>query len=493
MKDKIKIGWSEIDITPKEKIIVSGQFYERISDEIETPISVTAMAIECNGEQAVICSCDIAAIHETLVEKVRENLTENNEGLDVSKIIIGATHTHTSYEYSYKNAPKKVSTVEVLKRYIPEGKKYVAHAGGKAMHPHDAFDYLAERITLAVISAWKNRDYGYYSNAFGRAAVGMCRRVAYDDGSAKMWGDSNMANFSELEGGNDSGIELLYMFDSDKKLTGILANIACPAQVLEQRSIISSDYWGKVKILLREHFGENLFVLGMISPAGDQCPRDLIRWVDPEAPIDDPNVSPRKLSRSADPSMYDIKGTWKIGKRIFHEIADVYEDAVANLRCEDIFVHKVETLSLPLRRATISEYNEAEEKLRSFFKEYSDDIDYTDNAKLYVYAGTIIRYEEQQAKNIVPVELHTIRLGEVAFANNPFELFLDYANRIRARSSAKQTFLFQMSNGSKGYLPTEKAEKAGHYSAYISSGTVGHEGGDLLVRKTLENINEMFS
>ena len=46
--------------------------------------------------------------------------------------------------------------------------------------------------------------------------------------------------------------------------------------------------------------------------------------------------------------------------------------------------------------------------------------------------------------------------------------------------------------GSDGCLPTEKAEKGGHYSAFVSSGVAGHEGGDLLVRKTVEEINKMF-
>ncbi|MBQ4098387.1 MAG: hypothetical protein IJC72_03665, partial [Clostridia bacterium] len=63
---------------------------------------------------------------------------------------------------------------------------------------------------------------------------------------------------------------------------------------------------------------------------------------------------------------------------------------------------------------------------------------------------------------------------------------------IRARSKAKQTFLIQLACGSSGYLPTEKAEKGGHYSAYVSSGYTGHEGGDLLVRETLERINKKF-
>lgn len=56
---------------------------------------------------------------------------------------------------------------------------------------------------------------------------------------------------------------------------------------------------------------------------------------------------------------------------------------------------------------------------------------------------------------------------------------------------SEQTFIIQVCCGGMGYLPTEKAEKAGHYSAYVSSGYVGHEGGDIFVRKTLSEINKM--
>ena len=82
---------------------------------------------------------------------------------------------------------------------------------------------------------------------------------------------------------------------------------------------------------------------------------------------------------------------------------------------------------------------------------------------------------------------------EIVFATNSFELFLDYGNKIRARSKAQQTFLIQLCCGSDGYLPTEKAERGGHYSAYVSSGVTGHAGGDLLVRETLETIKALFA
>ena len=119
-------------------------------------------------------------------------------------------------------------------------------------------------------------------------------------------------------------------------------------------------------------------------------------------------------------------------------------------------------------------------------------ISFEDNAKMHVYSGTIRRYETQQKINTWDAEIHIVRFGDIAIASNPFELFLDYGNKIRARSKAKQTFLVQLACGSAGYLPTEKAEKGSHYSAYVSSGNTGHEGGDILVRETLERINNKF-
>jgi hypothetical protein len=111
---------------------------------------------------------------------------------------------------------------------------------------------------------------------------------------------------------------------------------------------------------------------------------------------------------------------------------------------------------------------------------------------MFVHAGTIRRFREQQYTEVYPVECHVIRLGNIAIVTSPFELFLDYGNRMKARSKAEQTFVVQLCCGSAGYLPTEKAEKGGHYSAYVSSGSVGHEGGDILVRNSIESINSLW-
>ncbi|MBQ7118830.1 MAG: hypothetical protein IJO09_01320, partial [Oscillospiraceae bacterium] len=73
---KLLAGWSEVSITPENKrISLAGQFFERISEYVETPITVTALAIESDGEQMIICSCDVASVSQALVDEVREKLS----------------------------------------------------------------------------------------------------------------------------------------------------------------------------------------------------------------------------------------------------------------------------------------------------------------------------------------------------------------------------------------------------------------------------------
>ncbi len=499
MMGRLLIGWAEESIVPEKKASLAGQFFERISEYVESEISVTAMAVEAeDNEKMILISADVIYCQDWLIDMVRDKFAEYNTGVEAQKLIIAATHTHTSHvmQPAPNLAKPGLNAATILEEFLPAGKKYtqLVTSGDDVMTPSEAGEFVAERIALAAKRAWENREEALFTNEFGRVSVGMCRRVCYDDGSAKMWGDTNTANFVALEGGNDSGMELLYTFDKNRKLTGVVANITCPAQILEQRSFISADYWGRTKAILREKLGEDIYLLGICGAAGDQCPRDLVRWVDPETPIDDPNVKrPNLIKRKADPSMYDVSGCNRVGKRIANEIIAVYEE-IEDLQDDAIFKHKVLKVDLPLRKATMEEYHHAVRELEYYIDKNKDKevFNFEDNARMHVYAGTIRRYREQQNIEIVPIEMHVIRFGNISIVTNPFELFLDYGNRIKARSYAEQTFIAQLCCGGLGYLPTEKAEKGSHYSAYISSGWVGHEGGDLLVRKTIEEINDMW-
>ena len=496
----LKFGWSEKSITPDKKISLAGQFAERISQYVEKPLTVTAMAVDSGEDHVVLVSCDLGSTGYSLVKAVRENIAGKIPGLDPMKVVLSAIHTHTGPVYpSTRRLPEAVGTGSkfMLQDILPAGKKYVEKenisANPDIATKQEVMELLVKQISAAVAEAWENRKPGSFTNAFGRAVVGMCRRATYSDGSAQMWGDTNTAMFVGLEGGNDSGIELLYVFDENKKLTGIVANLACPAQCVQHRLFVSPDFWGEVKMLVRKHFGEDIFLLAQCSAAGDQCPVDLVRWVEPESDLHDPNCkrnNPPK--RKADPSMFDLAGMRKTGKRIANEIIDVYEEGLDEAQVDVEFKHIVEDMMLPLRRTTMTEVAAAKRAIKEYLDDKEGDVDFNDAANLQRHLGVLRRAAVQETVEVLPTEVHILRMGTIAIATNPFELFLDYGNQIKARSLAEQTFLIQLCCGSEGYLPTKKAEDGGHYSAFVSSGHVGHIGGEQLVRQTLQEINGMF-
>ncbi len=499
MKNNLLMGWAEVSITPEKRIRLDGQFYERISEYVETPITVTALAMKTEGEITVICSADLTHIDPRLMREVRERISAELPAVDPKNVIISATHTHTSFVYEGEQGSGLNALAKLMKKYSIEGDEATPEEllPADVMRNGEATAFLVDRVFTAVKESVENLAPAVYANGFGRAAVGMCRRVCYKDGTAQMWGDTYNDEFFALEGGNDNGIELLFTYTEDKKLTGIVANIACPSQILEQRSFISSDYWGKLKKYLRRELGEDIKVLALCSPAGDQCPRDLVRWIEPETPIKDPNViRTNPPVRRADPSMYDIKGCERVGRRIASEILAVLEE-VNEYKTEATLEHKsFVDYKLPLRTVTKEENDAAIAALDAFAdaaKNSGVKIGFKENASMHVHAGIVARYERQQTESEVPAEMHIIRFGDIAFATCPFELFLDFANIIRARSAALQTFLIQLACDAKGYLPTEKAELGGHYSAYVSSGHVGHEGGYILVEDTLKEIDKLFN
>ena len=84
-----------------------------------------------------------------------------------------------------------------------------------------------------------------------------------------------------------------------------------------------------------------------------------------------------------------------------------------------------------------------------------------------------------------------MRIGDVAFVTNPFELYLAYGQVIKGRSAAKQTFLIGKC-GSCGYVPTERSEKAVGYSGGVNVGRIGHQGGYMFCDEVVKGVAELF-
>jgi hypothetical protein len=196
------------------------------------------------------------------------------------------------------------------------------------------------------------------------------------------------------------------------------------------------------------------------------------------------------VGKAADERMRKLRGLTRleeVARRIVNGWEDAYEGARKDIRHDVVLHHRVQEIELPHRKVTEAEVAEARKEAAKYAGDPAQRWNYR------WHQGVVERYEAQQAGTEGPctMELHVLRLGDVAIATNDFELFTDYGVQIKARSPAVQTFIIQLA-GSAGYLPTERAVRGGGYSAVIQSSRVGPEGGQVLVDRTVEAIRALW-
>jgi len=459
----LRIGTATADITPALPVALSGQFELRIAYSAATPLTANVLALESSQgdrslDMAILVSCDLVQIPNDLLALVRDEVHKRLPNLDVHKICLNAIHTHTA-------AVTEKDVYLIPKEGVTQVDAYRA--------------FFAQRAAEAITQAWNGRHSGSVAWGLSHAVVGYNRRATYADGSAKMYGDTSAPEFRGLEGYEDHDVNLLFFWNPQGKLIATLIEVPCPAQEVENDTTVNADFWHPVRVALRQRFGADLCVLGMVGAAGDQSPHLMYR-----------KAAEERMRRLRNLSRVD-----EIARRIVPAVEDAYEVVKNDRHADAPVVHKVETLSLPMRLVTESEYEKAKSEVDKYAAQIAENPKAADRVYMPMkWNESVVKRFEKQRTDPQPkyeVELHVLRLGDVALCTNPFELFTDYGIRVQARSKALQTFVIQLV-GAGTYLPTEKAVGGGGYSAVIQSNMVGPEGGQILVDHTVELINGMW-
>jgi len=458
------VGSATADITPNPPVPLTGNTSVRIAREIESRLTANVLALESREgdrvlDQAIMVSCDLCVIRPGIQEGFRKHLAGRLAGFDMNKLFLAATHTH--------QAP-------VIQQDRYDEKDYE-----DALQPKEYVPWLYQRMGEAVVKAWENRAKGAVAWGLGHAVAGHNRRVVYSDGTAKMFGNTNDPRFRGIEGYEDHGVHVLCFYDARNRLQAVAMTLATTAQAACSGNKVSANFWDSARRRIRERHGAEVCVLGFCAPAGDQTPR--------------PQLNKKAEERMQ--KLRDLNHCEEVGRRVAAAFDDVAGVIAKDIRADVPFVHRVRQIELPARIITEAEYAES--------KKICEEIDTrktrlkTDAWKRHFHGLVVERYLAQQKGGwkTYPMELHVMRLGDVAMATNPFELFVDYGVQIEARSPAVQTFLIQLAaTGSLPayYVPTPRAVRGGGYSAEVTHNLVGPEGAQALVDRTVAEINELW-
>ena len=478
----LEIGWAERDITPElggKKVPLAGLYYLRAATNVHSRLKFTCCVMRQGDEQVLMGSMDVVSGWDPFTKKVAEKLHARIPAIRPENVFIGCPHVHS--------APC------IRPCYTEQAEAWVKKNPGY-LTPNEYADFVLERAVDAFAEAWENARSGSVARAFGSARIGHCRISLYRDGTSEMYGDTRRADFVGMLEGEDNGVEMLFTYDANGKKTGVFVNAACPAQVMEQNYVISSDFSGATREKLAREYGTDFHTIYHLGPAGDQSPRDLVR---PEA--------------GGPANGWNAETVEVLSDRI---VSCVKAAATTAKPCPSVLSHRVRKMRLPIRRVTEAEVVAAKADLAaleakwpgtSAWDDYMREVRHYErtegrhpyDSKLHPYAvmdvdrAVIARQKMQDENPLLDVESHIVRIGDVAFVSNPFELYLTFGQVIKARSAARQTFLIGKC-GSSGYVPTEKSEKAVGYSGGVNVGKLGHEGGFRFCDEIVEGIREQF-
>lgn len=470
------------------------------------PLTVSTLLVDNGADLVIFLSADLVVIRSGLLDDVRAKVTERDPDIPVDKILMNATHTHTGANHYSDVAWRGSNNVSTaLHGEVP-------HDGVEIASGDEYRDFLSTQAAEAVCEAYATRAPGGIAYGYGYAVVSHSRRVVYFDdlskrpgavhnsthglnGHAAMYGNTDDDSFSHYEAGADHFVNLLYTFDAAGKLTGAIVNVPCPSQNSESEYMLSADYWHDVRVAIRKEHGD-IFILPQCAAGGDLSPR-ILHYKKAQA---------RRFALKYGAEKTELAARKDIAERIACAFDEVLDWARKDIKTALPLTHVVETVNLSRRLITDDEYEYARQGLeelnrKPFKTDGSPKERLRANSVLAASRGRfrriVDRYETQKTNPALPMELHVLRIGDIAVASNRFELYMDFMHRIQARSPFEQTFVVQLAgqpgNDGGSYLCTERGAWGRGYSASMFCNLVSPQGGQELVEETVRVLKAIHT
>ena len=378
---------------------------------IRDDLEANALFLKRDEESLLLVSCDVAGLESEFVSSFREKMAGAAQIAAMPparNIIIAGTHTHSGPSLIPTNYLKPVDT------------DYVGRLEG----------WLVELAREAVGTARPAR-LGW---GLGTARIGYNRRVCWADGRHTMHGDTNRPDCIGLEGPDDPSHLALFAEDQAKTPIAVFYNNTAHPTCFYGADFLSADFPGAARKYLREVLGEIpvLFfngAFGDISISSQSAFR--------------PEDAERKMLRAA----HLVAGETL---RLLHE-ATFHDDAVLK--------HVFEEISIPVRLPTAERLAAAKAVLARV-----DGGEKVDPWQIMLAHAPVLLQERfgNDPTDVLPV--HAVRIGEVALATQPCELFCQFGLEIKRRSPSALTAVCGIADGCGGYCPTMAAVMGGGYS-----------------------------
>jgi len=403
------IGQSRIDITPYINISMCGHGEDRFTG-LKDKLYATAI-IFCQKEIKVcLITADLIGFTKDFTDNVKSRIS-NLLRINKENIILCASHTHTGPDVMWPLKSKNNI------RYINELKKKLVNVAKKA----------DESLIESLIEV-----------GVGKASIGINRRLKV----------KNVIQFAPNPKGVYDRDVIVVKISSFGELRGLIISHACHP-TSEQGMVISADYPGKVRDLLKKRYGSRIIISFLLGCCGD---------VRPNGPYKKGKWTP-----------LTSKQLLKFKDTVVKVTEDIIEDKYPALS----FIHSKIKLPMDINRFNLSELKKRYESIaRSIRKEGITEADPKGKHYFLRYMKTLekaIRIKVHK-QSIAPVSLDIalLRIGKIIFVFLPGEVFTEIGLQIKKLRKDCIIVPVALYNVLSPYSCTEKACKEGGFETKVS-------------------------
>lgn len=456
----MKIGFSQIEITPRLGTLMCGQLAPYESEGVESPLYARAMCLDDGQVKAALVSCDLLMITNETANLLCERVAKI-VNVPASNIIICATHTHSG--------PNTVNIFgqNVDTEYIDSFQSRVVEAIEKAFANSHQGDLFIARDQLE----------GYAFN----------RRFLMSDGTVEMHPFKLNPHIVRAEGPDSKELHVIHARDCKGKVLGAIVNFGCHGTVMERTNkLISADYPGKVSEFITTKLGSSAVSLFLQGPCGNIGPIDAFKASQTEVGLN----AAKKMGKAIGTHALDLidRASAKSNGplRVLSNTIKIPRRVTPPYLVDWAKKHK----DIPVKPPVLSDYG-----LEVYGQVPTPIISHEELFKTAFwanfYANEVMTREQLRDKQpIVPFEIKIIAQDNWALVAVPCELFIEWGDLIRENSPFEYTAVVELANGWNGYIPTKEAfqRSGGYETKEVTTSTLVPEAGDMV----LEAVVKMF-
>jgi len=441
MSNDSKVGFSAINITPKETGIPLGGYMVRYSTGVHDDIHVRSIYLSDGSNEVLLISTDLLMLYGIFVSQMREIINKET-GVPKENILISSLHNHSS--------PDSLGLTG-LKGFL----KYTLR--------ENWFKEVRKKIIKSAVIAKKNAENGL----IGAAQVPVSERIAINRRHPKrdLHYKLTILKFNNLK----------------NELIGLSSNYAMHATTLSGKNLlVSAEYAGYLNRKLEKRFS-NVFSNYFNGPCGDLNP-NLFPKDKPYEEIDFDYYFSGEYGHFNDLAGYHHT------KYLGEKLADMVIENVNKINVQEIKSIKVQSRIIefpviakhPKMKLIDRILGKIKIVLFKFLTKYNRS------------NGSYFSYFLKKGKLHVRTELQLIKINEdIMIIAVPVELFSELGDEMVKKSPIKNTFVVGYANDFIGYVyPISECEHGG-YEIFGLASFAGITAGDLIKKKVFEMIKEI--